>query len=228
MFKKLPHYAVMLFSCCHVRLFAASWIVQHYALLSSTISWSLPKFMSIKSVMPSNHLTLCHCLLLLPSVFSTIRVFSNDSALHIRWPQYQSFRFSTNPSNEYSGLISFRIDWFYLLAVQGTLNSFLQHQSSKASILQCSTFFMVQLSHLYMTTGKIVSLTIWTFVGKVISLPLNTLSRFVIAFLSMSKCLHRIHRQKKRNSMIISMSSGKTHDKIQHPFIAKQIQKGTN
>ena len=117
------------------------------------------------------------------------------------------------------------MDWLDLLAVQGTLKSLLQHHSSKASVLQLSAFFMVQLSHPYTTTGKIISLTIWTFVGKVISLLLNMLSRFVIAFLSRSKCLHRIHRQKKRNSMIISMNSGKAQDKIQHPFIAKQTQK---
>ena len=143
--------------------------------------------MSIKSVMPSNHLTLCHCLLLLPSVFSTIRVFSNDSALHIRWPQFQSFRFSTNPSNEYSGLISFRIDWLDLLEVQGSLKNLLQHHNSKASLLWCSGFFTVQLSHPYMTTGKTVTLMLWTFVGKVMSLLFNTLSSFVIAFLPRSK-----------------------------------------
>ena len=146
--------------------------------------------MSIKSVTPSNHLMLCHPLLL-PSIFSSIRVFSNKLVLHIRWPKYWSFSFSISPSKEYSGLISFKIDWFDLLAVQGTLKSLLQHHSSKASILQHSTFFMVQLSHPYMTTGKTIALTRQTFVGKVISLLFNMLSRFVITFLpgSNSKCL---------------------------------------
>ena len=136
----------------------------------------------------SNHLILCHPLLP-PSIFSSIRVFSNESVLHIRWPKYWSFSFSISPSNEYLGLISFRIDWFDLLAVQGTLKSLLQHRSSKASILWCSAFFIVQLSHLYMTTGKTIALTRWTFVGKVTSLLLNMLSRLVIAFLLRSKWL---------------------------------------
>ena len=126
--------------------------------------------------MPSNHLILCRPLLLLPSIFPSIRVFSNDSVLYIRWPKYWSFSFSISPSNEYSGLISFRIDWLYLLAVQGTLKSFLQHHSSKASILEHSAFFTVQLSHPYMTTGKNIALTRWTFVGKVMSLLFNMLS----------------------------------------------------
>ena len=145
--------------------------------------------MSIKSVMPSNHFILCRLLLLLPSTFPSIRVFSNESVLHIRWPKYWSFSFSISPSNEYSGLISFRIDWFDLLAVQGTLKSLFQHHSSKASILQCSVFFMVQLSHPYMTTGKTIALTRRTFVGKVMSLIFSMLSRFVIAFLPRNKCL---------------------------------------
>ena len=136
-----------------------------------------------------NHLILYHPLLLLPSIFPSIRDFSNELALPIRWPKYWSFSFSNSPSNEYSGLISFRIDWFDLLAVQGTLKSLLQYHSSKASVLQCSAFFMVQLSHLYMTTGKTIALTIWTFVGKVMSLLFNMLSRFVIAFLPRSKRL---------------------------------------
>ena len=140
--------------------------------------------MSIKLVMPSNHLTLCRPLLLLPSIFPSIRVFSDESVLCIRWPKYWSFSFSISPSNEYSGLISFRSDWFHLLAVQGTLNSLLQYHSSKASILQCSAFFIVQFSHLYMTTGKTIALTRQTFVGKVMSLLFNMLSRLVIAFLS--------------------------------------------
>ena len=139
--------------------------------------------------MPSNHLILCHPLLLLPSIFPSIRVFSNESVLHIRWPKYWSFSFNISPSNEYLGLIFFRMDWLDLLAVQGTLKSLLQHHSSKVSILCCSAFFMVQLSLLYMTTRKIIALTIWTFVSKVVSLLSNTLSRFVIAFLPRSKHL---------------------------------------
>ena len=136
--------------------------------------------MSIKSVMPSNHLILCHPLLLHPSIFTSIHVFSNKSILRIRWPKYWSFSFSISPSNEYSGLISFRIDWLDLLTVQGTLKTLLQHHSSKASILQRSAFFIVQLSHPYMTTGKTIALTRWTFVGKVISLLFNILSRLVL------------------------------------------------
>ena len=153
--------------------FAAPWTAAHQASLSITISQSLPKFMTTEAVMPSNHLILCHpllhlilCypLLLLPSIFPSIRVFSNESALHIRWPNYWSFSFSfsTSPSNEYKGLISFRIDWFDLLEIQGILKSFLQHHSSKASILHHSAFFMVQLSHLYRRTGKTIALTILT------------------------------------------------------------------
>ena len=139
--------------------------------------------------MPSNHLILCHPLLLLPSIFPSIRVFSNELVLSITWPKYWSFSFSISPSNEYSGLISFRINWLNLLAVQGTLKSLLQHQNSKASILWCSVFFIFQPSHTYLTTGKIIALTRWTFVGKVISLFLNMLSRLVIAFLPRSKHL---------------------------------------
>ena len=139
--------------------------------------------------MPSNHLTLCRALLLLPSFFPSIRVFSNESALHIRWPKYWSFSFSISPSNEYSGLISLRMDWLDLLVVQGTLKSLLQHHSSKASILRRSAFFMVQLSHPYMTTGKTIALTRWTFAGKVMSLLFNMLSRLIIAFLPRSKHL---------------------------------------
>src|SRR5574339_398935 len=145
--------------------------------------------MSIKSVTPSNHLILCRPLLLLPSTFSSIRVFSNESVLHIRWPKYWSFSFNISTSNEYSGLISFRMDWLDLLAVQGTLKSLLQHHSSKASILWSSAFFMVQLSHPYMSTRKTIPLTVWTFVGKVMSLLFNMLSRFVIAFLPRSEHL---------------------------------------
>ena len=145
--------------------------------------------MSIKSVMPSNHLILCCPLFLLPSILPSIRVFSNESALHIRWPKYWSFSFNISPSNEHPGLISFRMDWLDLLAVQGTLKSLLQHHSSKASILHYSAFFIVQLSHPYMTTGKTIALIRWTFVGKVMSLLFNMLSRLVITFLPRSKCL---------------------------------------
>ena len=157
------------------------------ASLSVNSSRSLLKLMSIESVMPSNHLILCHALLLRPSNFPNIRVFSNESVLRIRWPKYWSFSFSIGPSNEYSGLISFRVDWLDLLAVPETLKSLLQHHGSKASILWHSAFFVVQLSHPYMTNGKTIALTRWTFVGKVISLLFNMLSRFVIAFLPRSK-----------------------------------------
>ena len=152
-------------------------------------SRSPPKPMSTESMMPSNHLILCHPLLLLPSIFPSIRVFSNESALHMRWPKYWSFSFSISPTNEHPGLISFRIDWLDLLTVQGTLKSLLQHHGSKTSILWCSAFFIVQLSHTYMTTGKTIVLTRRTFVGKVMSLLLNMLSRLVITFLLRSKHL---------------------------------------
>ena len=145
--------------------------------------------MSIKSVIPSNHLILCCPLLLLPPIPPSIRVFSNESALCMRWPKYWSFNFSINPSNEHPGLIFFRMDWLDLLAVQGTLKCLLQHHSSKASILLCSAFFTVQLSHPYMSTGKTIALTRWTFVGKVMSLLFNMLTRLVITFLPRSKCL---------------------------------------
>ena len=152
-----------------------------------TVSQSWLKHKSM--MMPSNHLMLCHPLLLPPSIFPNIRVFSSELALHIRWPKYWSFSFSISPSNEHPELISFRMDWLDLPAVQGSLKSLLQHHSSKASILQCSAVFIVQLSHPYMTTGKTIALTIQTFVGKVMSLLFNTLSRFVIAFLPRNKCL---------------------------------------
>ena len=152
-------------------------------------SWSLLKLMSIKSVMPSNHPIFCRPLLLLPLIFPSIRVSSNKSVLHISWPKYWSFRFSISPFNEYSGLISFRIDCFDLLAIQGTLKSLRQHHSSKASILWCKAFFTVQLSHPYMTTEKTIALTRRTFVGKVISLLFNMLFRLVIVFLPRSKRL---------------------------------------
>ena len=159
--------SVQSFSC--VRLFATPWSTTRQASLSITNSWSLLKLMSIESVTPSNHLILCRPLLLLPSIFPSIRVFSEESVLHIRWPEYWSFNFSISPSNEYSGLISFTIDRLDLLAVQGTLKCFFQHHSSKASILRHSVFFMVQLSHPYMATGKLIALTRWTFVEKVMS-----------------------------------------------------------
>ena len=154
------------------------------------LSKSLLKLMSIESVMPSSHLILCRPLLLLPPIPSSIRVFSSESTLHIRWPKYWSFSFSISPSSEHPGLISFRMDSLDLLAVQGTLKSLLQHHSSKASIFRCSAFFTVQLSHPYMTTGKTTVLTRWTFVGKVMSLLFNVLSRLVITFLPWSKCLN--------------------------------------
>ena len=157
------------------------------ASLSVTNSQSSPKLICIESVMPSNHLILCCPLLLLTSIFPNIRVFSNESALHIRWLKYWSCSFNISPSKEHPGLISFRMDWVDLLAVQGTLKSLLQHHSSKASILWCSTFFIAQLSHPYMTTGKTIALTRCTFVGKVMSLLFNMLSRLVITFLPRSK-----------------------------------------
>ena len=165
------------------------WTVAHQASLSISNSWSLLKLMSLKSVMLSDHLILCCPLLFPPSMFPSIRVFSNESVLCIRWTKYLSFSFSISPFNEYSGLIFFRTDWLDLLAVQGPLKNLFQHHSSKASILQCSAFFTVQLSHLYMTTGKIIALTRWTFVGKVMSLIFNMLSRLVISFLPRSKLL---------------------------------------
>ena len=176
-------------SLSHVRLFVIPWTAARQASLSITNSWSLLKLMSIESVMPSDHLILCHPLFLLLSIFPSIRVFSHESALHIRWPKCWSFSFSISSSNEHPGLISFRMDWLDLLAVQGTLKSLLQHHSSKASILWHSAFFMVQLSHPYMTTGKTIGLTGWTFVGKVMSLLFNMLTKLVITFLPKSKCL---------------------------------------
>uniref|UniRef100_A0AC11EP28 Uncharacterized protein n=2 Tax=Ovis aries TaxID=9940 RepID=A0AC11EP28_SHEEP len=171
-----------------VQLFATPWTIARQASLSITNSWSLLKLISSELVMPSNHLSLCH-LLLLPSIFPSIRVFSNESVIHKRWPNYWSFSFSVSPSNEYSGLISLRIDWLDLLPVLGTLKSLLQHHSSKASILWHSAFFIVQLSHPYMTTGKTIALTRWIFVSKAMSLFFNMLSRLVIAFLPGSKRL---------------------------------------
>ena len=174
-------------SLSRVWLFENPWTAARQASLSITNSQSLLRFMSIKSVMPYNHLILCHPLLLLPSIFPNIRVFSNESVFRIRWPKYWSFSFNISPSNEYSGLISFRMDWLDLIAVQGTLKSLLQHHSSKASILRPSAFFIVQLSHSCMTTGKTIALTRRTFVGKETSLIFNILSKLVIAFLPRSK-----------------------------------------
>ena len=171
------------------QLFATPWDAAHQAFLSITNSRDLLKLMSIELVRPFNLLILCHPLLLLPSIFPSIRVFSNESAFHIRWPNYWSFSFNISPYSEYSGLISFTMDCFDLLAVQGTLKSLLQHHSSKASIIWCSAFFIVQLSHPYMTTGKTILLTRQTFVGKVMSLFFNMLSRLVITFLPRSKHL---------------------------------------
>ena len=173
----------------HIRLFVTPWIAAHQASLSITNSQSLPKPMSIESVMSSNHLILCRPLLLLPSIFPSIRVFSNESALRIRWPKYWSSSFNMSPSSKHPRLISFRMDWLNLLAVQEILKSLLQHHSSKAAILQCSAFFIVQLSHPYMTTGKTIALTRRTFVGKVMSLLFIMLSRLVITFLPRNKCL---------------------------------------
>ena len=177
---------VQLLSC--VQLFATPWAATHQASLSFTIIWSLLKLMSVELMVPSNHLILCHPLLL-PSVFPRIRVFSNESTLSMLWPKYLSFSLSISPSNEHPGLVSFSMDWLDLLVVQATLKSLLQHHSSKASILRHSAFFTVQLSHPYMTTGKTIALTRQTFVDKVISLLLNMLSRLVITFLPRSKCL---------------------------------------
>ena len=179
--------SVQLLSC--VQLFVSPWMAAWKASLSITNSRSPHIIMSIELVMPSNHLILCHPLLLLPSIFPNIRIFSNESALCIRWPKYWSFSFSIGPSSEHSGLISFRMDWLDLLAVQGKLKSLLQHQISKASILRDSAFFIVQLSHPHMITGKTIALTTRTFVDIVMSLPFNMLSRLVLTFLPMFKCL---------------------------------------
>ena len=176
-------------SLTRVQVFATPWTAAHQASLSITNSWSLLKLMTIMSVMPSNHFIIYHPLLLPPSIFPSMRVFFNESVLCIRWLKYWSFSFSISPSNEYSGLISFRMDWLDLLAVQETFKNLLQHHISKASILWRSAFFMVQLSHPYMTTGKTIVLTRRTFVGKVLSLLFNMLFRLVIAFLPRSKHL---------------------------------------
>ena len=177
---------IRLLSCIWLR---PPWTAAHQASLSFTISCNLLRLMSIELGMPSNHLILCCPLILPPSIFPRIRVFSNELVLCIRWPKYWSFSFSISPSNEYSGLISFRMGWLDLLAVQGTLKSLLQYHGSKVSILWHSAFFMAQLSHPYMTTGKTIALTIWTFVGKVLFLLFNMLSSLIIAFVPRSKSL---------------------------------------
>ena len=184
--------------------------LQHVRLpCPSTISWSSLKLRSNESVIPSSHLIFCLPLLFLPSIFPSIRVFSNESALHIRWPKYWSFNFTTSPSSEYSGLISFRTDWFDLLAVKGTLESLLQYHSSKASILLFSAFFMVQLSYPYMTNGRTIALTRWTFAGKVMPLLFNMLSRFVKAFLPRSKHL-LISRLQSPSAVILEPNKTKS------------------
>ena len=181
------YYLSSVHSLSHVWLFVTPWTAARQASLSITNSWSLPKLISIELVMLSNPLILCQPLLLLPSVFPSI--FSNDSVLHIRWPKHWSFSFNIRPSNEHSQLISFRMDWLDLLDVQETLKSLLQHHSLKALILQCSAFFIVQLSHPYMTPGKTIALNRWAFAGKVMSLLFNMLSRLIITFLPRSKHL---------------------------------------
>ena len=194
-------------SLSHIRLFATPWTAARQASLSINNSRSLLKLMSIELVIPSNHLILCHPLLLSPSIFPSIRVFSNESALCIRWPKYWSFSFSNSPSNEYSGLISFRMDWLDLLAVQGTLKSLLQHHSSKPSILWHSAFFIVQLSHPYMTTGKTIALTRWTFVGKVKSLLFNiptSLRKISIVFVCLFVSSLRLSGSETKNQAGLS------------------------
>ena len=180
------HFSSVAQSCptlCDPMDYSTPGLLVHHQLLEFT------QLMSIESVMPSNHLILCHPLLLPPSIFPIIRLFSNETVLHIRWPKFWSFSFNTSPASEYLGLISFRMDWLDLLAVQGTLKSLLQHPSSTVSIFRHSSFFIVQLSHPYMTTGKTIALTRRTFVGKVMSLLFNMLSRLVITFLPRSKHL---------------------------------------
>ena len=196
-----------------VQLFVTPWTAAYQASLAITNSWSLVKPMSIESVMLSNHLILCCPLLLLPSVFPRIRVFSNGSVLHIRWPKYWSFSFSISPSNEHPGLIFFKMDWLDLLAVQGTLKSLLQYHSSKASFLHCSAFFIVQLSHPYMTTGKTIALTRQIFVDRVMSLLFNKLSILVIAFLPRSKH-HLISWLQSPSAMILEYQK----NKVSHCF----------
>ena len=187
MSKNLWITSIQSLGCVHI--FATPWTTARQAILYITYIQSLLKLMSIELVMPQNHLILCRHLVLPPSIFPSIRVFSDESVLLIRWPKFWSLSFSISPSNEYSGLISFRMDWLDLLAVQETLKSLLQHHSSKASILQRSALFMVQLSHPYIITGKTIALARWTYVGKVMSLLFNMLSRLIITFLPRSKHL---------------------------------------
>ena len=202
-----------------VRLFATPWIAARQASLSITISWSSLRLMSIESVMPSGHLIMGHPLLLLPPVPPSIRGFSNESTLHMRWPESWNFSFSISPSNEHSWLISFRMDWLDLLAVQGTLNSLLQYHSSKASKLQSSAFFIVQLSHPYMTTGKTIALTKRAFVDKVMSLLFNMLSGSVITFLPRSK--HLLISWLQSPSAVILEPPKINSDTVSHLFALK-------
>ena len=205
-------------SLSHIRLFVTPWTAARQASLSITNSQSLLKLRSIESVMPSNHLILCCPFLLPPSIFPSIRVFSNESVLQIRWPKYWSFSFSISASSEYSGLISFRMEWLYLLAIQGTFKSLLQQHSSKASILQHSACFIVQLSHPYVTTGKIIALTRRTFVSKVMSLLFNMLSRLVINFLPRSKHLNFMA------AVTICSDFGAQKSKVSHCFTQVTLQ----
>ena len=198
-------YIVTFQSLSRVWFFVTPLTAARQASLSLTIFWSLLKLMSIEPAIPSSHLIFFPPLLILPLIFPSIRIYCNESVLNIRWWKYWSFSFSISPSKDYSGLISFRIDWFDLLEVKGTLKSLLQHHSSKASILQCSAFFRAQHSHPYMTTGITITLTIWTVVGKVMSLLFNVLSRFVIAFLPRSKCL-LISWLQSQSAVIVSAS----------------------
>ena len=200
---------------CHVQLFVTPWTAIRQASLSITNSWSLLKLMS-ESVMSSNHLIVFCPLLALPSLFPTISVFSNESVLPIRWPKYWSFSFSISPSNEYSALISLKTDWFDLLAVQETLKSLLQHHSSETSILQHSPFFIVQILHPYMTTGKTTALTGQTFIGKVTSLLFNMLSRLVIAFLPRNK--HLLISRLQSSSAVILEPKKKSFFRVCHSF----------
>ena len=207
----------------HVRLFVTPWTAARQASLSITNCQSLLKLMFIESVMPPNHLLLHHPLLLLPSIFHNIRFFSNESVLHIRWPKYWSFSFSISPSNEYSGLTSFRMDWVDCLEVQRTLKNLLQYHTLKASILWPSVFFIVQLSHPYMTTGKNIALNGWTFVGKVTSLLFNMLSKLVITFLPRRKCL-LISWLQSPSAVILELQKIKSFTvSIVSPFICHEV-----
>ena len=223
----MSHYisGVLLFSHSVVSDSATPWTAACQASLSFTISWSFLKLMSIESVMSSNQLIFCHPLLLLPSIFPSIRVCSNESARHIGWLKYWSFCFSISESNEFSGLIPFRMDLIDLLAVQGTLKSLLQHHSSKASILWCSAFFMVQFSYVCMTTGKTIILPRWTFVGKIMSLLFKTLSEFIIGFLPRSKCL-LISSLQSQSAMIFGIQENKVcHCFIVSPSICHEVMR---